>query len=454
MGNGSRISRRSLVLGTAAGAAAVAAAGALGHRRFQLALGAPPAVSAATPAVPFASLPTPRAMVERFHRWFDANAIVVGSNAAGTIWNFWEPQRSRGSFIYPMLSGKAVIWMLERGDVARARVLADALLPWQQTRSTTPALARSYGAFPSKLEPLAAPAASAAPSVAPSASAGDARGAEWGLGTAFYSGDNLVIIDALTRLYEATRDPRYLNAAIGAGTWVVAVMGQGHRYGVWKEDHGAPMQMVSLAGDFVNKIYGQVEWLWIGALKRLARVTGEPAYARLADRARDFYLTSQVASGAYLDHYDPGYPPEPYAATRWQPYAPGQLISDNVLRAALGACRSGAVDSARRFRAWLKPDPGAVPAYLDLVRGGSGFERSSLIYYDVVSCGLLRSLAQWLDDRPTAVAAIRFLERTQMADGAWSWGILKRGTKSLTGEQAPIVGMWATADLSLNAGEP
>ncbi len=376
-------------------------------------------------------------MTNRFVKWFDTHGLVAGGNAAGTVWNFYEPARGRGNWIYPMLSGKAVIWRLERGELELARQHADALLPWQQTDQSSPAMARSYGAFPSKLEP----------------DGNGGTGQSWKAGTAYYSGDNLVIIEALTRLYEETKEPRYLNAAIGAGTWIVSAMCQGHKYGVWKSDLGAPMHMVNIKGDFANQIYGQMEWLWIGALKRLGRVTGEAAYSRQADRAREFYLKSQLSSGAYLDHYDPGYPPQPYSSDGWKEYAPGQLISDNVLRSALGACRSGALDSARRLRAWLHPDQGAVPAYLSRKTGGSGFERNDLVYYDIVSCGLLRSLSQWLSDRATAAAAIEYLRQSQSANGGWHWGIKRRGREQLTGEQAPIVGMWATADLSRNAGE-
>lgn len=379
------------------------------------------------------------AMRSRFFTWLYDVGVVKTSDpkdalVRNLIYNFYEPNKNRGSWIFPMLSGKAILWLVQRGRVADAQVLADALLRHQQTKKDGPAQ-RSYGAFPSIIERK-----------------GGVEGKEdsglWTVGDRYYSGDNLLLLEAFVVLYLRTKNVEYLNTAIGIGTWITDVMCKGKELGVWAEDHGAPMQFVSLGGDLANGIYGNVEMLWISALKRLGSVAAEPAYCRQAAKAYEFYKKSQLSSGAFLDHYDPGYPPQPYSGERWQPYAKGQVISDNVCRAALGACRMGDLDAARAFFKWLKPDNGGVPAYINVDTGSSGFESQSLIYFDVVSSGMLRSVCQWLGEKETALACIAFLKKTQDKNGGWYWGCRRKGFKPLTPEQAPIVGMWATADLS------
>src|SRR5262245_56573828 len=194
-----------------------------------------------------------QAMGERFSRWFDEKALSRDAGVESTVWNFFNPGTGRGNWIYPMLSAKAVLWLLARDELARARRLADALLPWQQTDRSGPG-ARSFGAFPSRL---------------------DVSAQGYRRGDYYYAGDNLVIIEALIALHSRTQDQRYLNSAIGAGTWITSVMCQGHRYGVWAEDHGAPMAFVTKNGDFSNHIPLNVEMMWIGSLLRLGGVTGE-----------------------------------------------------------------------------------------------------------------------------------------------------------------------------------
>ncbi len=421
-GNRARPDRRTFLAGVATGGAIVGTGGWLLRDGI-----APASAGAASSAsVDFSSLKTPGPMSERFYRWFDRHAVVSEGTAKGLIWNFYEPSRKLGTWVYPMLSAKAVLWFIKRGDVNRARVFAEALLPWQQMKQDGP-LARSYGAFPSKLE-----------------QSGDVFTA----GTAYYAGDNLVVVEALSRLYQLTKDFRYLNAAIGTGSWLVEVMSQGHKYGVWSEDLGAPMFLVTAKGDFVNHVHCQVEALWIRSLELLGGLTGEAAYTRQAAKAYEFYRKGQLPSGAYWDHYDPGYPPKPYNASNWKPYSPGKVISDNVLRAALGACRMDDIDSARKFYSWLKPENGAVPAYLNVESGSSGFVTVDDIYYDVVSCGLLRSLQQWLGKSAATKIPIQYLKNVQAKDGGWYWGWKREAGEPVTKEQAAIVGMWATADLS------
>ena len=417
------LTRRTFLGGAAAGLAAGATA--------LLRRGEARACGRAEPAQPLAldALASPgeqREMATRFHRWLRTAGVAKERDVQNLVWNFYETDRQRGAWVYPMLSGKAILWLVRRGAVGEAAAIAKTLLFWQQT-SRTGALAKSYGAFPSLVEP---------------------RGGAWVSGDRFYAGDNLVILEALVLLHERTKDPDLLNAAVGVGTWLTEIMSDGRRQGVWAEDHGAPMHFVTAAGDFSNHIHGSVEMLWIGALHRLGKAAAEPAYCRQADRAFRFYLAGQYASGAILDHYDPGYPAVPYDPGRWRPYQAGQVISDNVLRSALGLCRMGELERARRFFRWLKTERGGVPAYLDLATGGEGFPPGQRVYFDVTSSGLHRSLCQWLGEKAAAEEAVAFLRRVRDRSGAWVWGVYRDDLAPVEPKLAPVAGFWATADLS------
>ena len=100
----------------------------------------------------------------------------------------------------------------------------------------------------------------------------------------------------------------------------------------------------------------------------------------------------------------------------------------------------------------MKTDHGAVPAYLAIDSGGPGFPAGQRIYYDVTSSALHRSLAGWLGERAAAIADQAFLRRLQLPEGGWPWGVFKDGLTPLDPRLAPIVGLWATADLSIDVG--
>lgn len=362
----------------------------------------------------------------RFFSWLRDAGMAREQSVRNLVWNFYEVDEKRGSWIYPMLSGKAILWLLGRGQGDAATAVADSLLRWQQT-SRQGKLVKSYGAFPSKLEPGAG---------------------GWKRGERYYSGDNLVILEALCSLYVRTKEPHHLDSAVGIGTWLTEVMCKGREHGVWAEDHGAPMWFVTSSGDFGNQIHGNVEALWIGALLRLGKLTGEQAYCRQAERAFRFYRGAQLASGAFLDHYEPDFPPRPYDPGRWRPYQEGQVIADSSLRAALGACRMGNIDAARRFFGWIQTENGAIPAYLDLESGKSGFAHGEETYYDVTSTGLHRNLCHWLGERRQALTDGAFLGSIQQPSGAWFWGVKRKQSLPVRPELAPIAGFWATADLA------
>lgn len=400
------ISRRAFVCGCVAGGASLVGLGR----------------ALAAPGVSTESLTA----AERFLDWLRKVGISRERPVRNLVYNFFDPHTGKGSWIFPMVTAKTVLWLLELGHVEEASAIADSLLRWQQV-SREKALARCYGAFPSRIDKL---------------------GADWKAGDRFYPGDNLVVLEALVALYGKTKNEEYLNSAIGVGTWLVTVMCAGVKHGVWKEDHGAPMFYVTQSGDLSNQIHVNAESLWIGALRRLGAATGEKAYSAQAERAEKFFRRAQHVSGAYYDHYDPGWPPVAYDASRWRLYAPGQLIADNSLRAALGACAMGDLGSAGSFYRWLKTVDGAVPAYLNAQTGGSGFEPGQPIYYDVVASGLYRSLCQRIGEKAQAERAVAFLQKVQDPNGGFYWGCKAKDFTPLTSEQAPMTGLWAVADLS------
>jgi hypothetical protein len=370
--------------------------------------------------------PADAKMAVRFLSWFRGRATGKDRAIRNLVFNFYDLEAGKGAWVYPMLSGKAMLWLIRRGLVDEASAIGTTLLRWQQTSRQGP-LAKCYGAFSSKLEE---------------------KDGKYQHGERYYSGDNLMILEALLALHAKTKNPELLNAAIGVGTWLTEVMCKGKAFGVWTEDHGAPMQFVSSAGNFSNTIHTGMEMLWMRSLQQLGKLTSEPAYSRQAQRAHEFLRRCQTTSGAYLEAYDPGYPAFPYNAGRWKPYQPGQVIGDNMLRTALGACRLGDLDSARKFHRYLKVENGAIPAYLNVDTGEHGFPKGSPVYYDVTSSALHRSLCQWLSQRAAAETDMAFLRATQHPSGGWPWGIFKNGLKPVEPKLAPIVGFWATDDLS------
>jgi hypothetical protein len=318
------------------------------------------------------------------------------------------------------------LWLLRQQRVDEARTVMAALLAWQQPVDDQ-VHARTHGAFASAIE---------------------RRDGRWQRGTRFYAGDNLVVLAAILALHEQVGGDPLLERARRVGQWLSAIMCRGERFGAWSEPHGAPMQLVTASGDFVNRITTGVPMLWLSALHRLGDALSERRYCRQADRAYAFLRAGQASNGAFMDHYEPGFPAEPYDPARWRPHAPGQLIGDNLLRAALGACRFGDRAAAGRLADWLQVEDGAVCAYVDADTGGSGFEPGARDYYDVTSSGLYRALCLWLGRAEQAAAASAFLERTQLASGGWYWGLMRDGLGPLEPQLSPMPGLWATADLS------
>jgi hypothetical protein len=370
-------------------------------------------------------------MRARFVAWLESKGTAVATGISPLVYYYVGAKDGRPEQIHPMVSAKAILFNLQLGNVARATAMGHALLRWQQ-RDAGGVAFRSWGAFPSAIR--------------------EEPAGKWVHSAAYYAGDNLVVLEALLALFAATRDRLFLESAIGVGTWVCDVMCRGVGHGVWAEDYGAPMEVVRLDGAFGNKIPAHVPMLWIASLGRLARLTGEKGYGAQLEKAAAFYLRGQANNGAFYDHYDPGYPAVAYNRARWMPYSPGKIIGDNVLRSALGACRLGDVVAARRVFAWLKPEAGAVAAYLNIETGGAGFLPTDAVYYDVVCSGLYRSLCQWLGERKAAEEAVRFAAARQDADGGFTWGVRKDAFASVDGKQATLTGLWSVADFSRGGG--
>jgi hypothetical protein len=366
-------------------------------------------------------------MANRFHRWMLSYGFAQDRSVRNLVYNFYNSEKKIGTWIYPMLSAKTMLWLLGRKRVADAVAIFDTMLRWQQIHRHD-AWEKSFGAFPSAIDR-------------------DAKGV-WRAGDRFYSSDNLVILDAFLALYKQTKAREVLNAAVGIGTWLCNVMCQGHKSGIWAEDHGAPMWFVTARGDFSNSVYNNVDVLWISALYKLGKVTGECSYCRQAEKAYSFYRLGQAPKGAFYDHYEPGWPPEKYSPKRWLTYQGRQVIADNVLRSALGACRWGDIKMARKAMEWMHVDGGGIPAYLDVETGKHGFLTDDDVYFDVTSSALYRSLCIWLGNKSGGKDVLAFLQRTQEANGGWYWGLFRKNLKPVRPEMCPMPGLWATADLS------
>lgn len=415
--------------------------------------GAAALVFIGTAAVVFLSSPVGSSsstdvMRVNFGAWLEAEAVGTEAAVEGMVFNFHDKTLDTNEWIYPRISGEKILWHLDRNEIPPAAALADELLTWQQLDNTGNA-AKSYGAFPS----LITWNGSAWVAAANLDGSGNA---------AYYSGDGLVIIEALSRLYQRAGGAAYLTAATLAGDWLVDSMIDGFNallasFG-GTEVYDAPAQYVDIAGNRSVQIYPSVEYNWIGALDTLAAVTGDSSYSTRATDARVFYETAQHASGYYFDHYDPwsNYPgvPPAYNVSHWLEYHDGnnQILADNLLNSALGAVKSGDTASAQAAFDWIETavQAGGVPGYLLTGASGAHGFGAQDVYFDVVSSGQYRSLAQWLNESAAATQAVKFIEAAQDANGGWVWGVFRNTGLDATGgtDQAPHVGFWGTGDLS------
>lgn len=410
-----KLSRRSLLTGVAALAVCACMKGS---RRE----------ACAGPATLPSPAPLPRSpMQERFERWLLGRMFVEGGPGDGFVYYYDEPA-SGPSLLSPAVTAKVCLYLLDTGRPELARRCGEALLRCQVAQ-TGPKHLR--GGLPSEVT-VAAGALEK--------------------GEAYYAGDNLLAATALHRLFLATEDSRFASGAAGACTFVVLSLMSGMSQGVWKEDHGAPMLCIRANGALVNSIHTKVELLWIKALSDVATLIKSPRMEEGFHKAVAFYRLAVTPSGAIMDHYDPGYPPTPYAVENWKPYSSETLIGDNLLRAALGFVRLGELERALPVLKFLQHQAGAVPGYLGMATGRARFLKEDPLYYDVVCTGMVRSLATAAGDGELVAQCARLLERLQDPQtGGWYWGVRADDWAPVEPKLATLTGLWAVHDFVQSA---
>src|SRR5688572_2316496 len=104
-----RPSRRRM-LGVAFASASAALLGR--HFLFREAGAAPASPS---PALEFEALATPAdsASADRFLAWLRKDGASKERHVRNLIYNFYDLGAAKGTWLYPMLSGKAVLWLIE-----------------------------------------------------------------------------------------------------------------------------------------------------------------------------------------------------------------------------------------------------------------------------------------------------------------------------------------------------
>ena len=373
-----------------------------------------------------APAPTVKPANPAFVKWLDL-VKETDPQIGELYYAYYDTSKSSPWFLSTAVSAQVLEYMLATGDTARAEVIADSLLGWQYD-GTSAIAARVRGAFPSEIE----------------------RNASTGEFEAEYlydTDDNLVICEALLELYDATHQQRYLTAATGIGTWIRDVMVHGETYGVLVTSLGAPMRSVTDQGNFDNTIPVGATLIGLPTLKRLSARTGDASFAKVASSAFAFLRQGQEADGAIDDHYDPGYPAQPFSQSRFVAYEPGAVVADDSIRGAIGLYEGGATAQVGAFLGWLKRGDGGIPGYLDLTNGGGFFPSDTTPYFDVVSSGLYAALATRVANGE-ATAAQAFENGKQAANGGWFWGAREDNGAQIDSNQATITGLAALMDLS------
>jgi hypothetical protein len=271
----------------------------------------------------------------------------------------------------------------------------------------------------------------------------------------FYSSDALIATKAAMAVYKRSRNRAHLRAAGGFVEFVHRLV-DGKRGGFLVRNLDFPMQYATPDGKVQNWLVPNVGMLFWDALRDYAEAAGDAATRRLFERGRAFLLSSvQDRSGAYYDHYDPGYPPQPYNASRWSWYkieTDGRRIGigDNMMMSGLGAQRMGDGKSVDAFLQWAAKAfaatgmRGAFYSYVDVGTGGSGFRTGSEPYYDVVISAMYYEL---LANTGRLTEAVREqLERVFALsagdDGGYRWGLSLNGSWVQDKAEALVTGYW------------
>jgi hypothetical protein len=208
------------------------------------------------------------------------------------------------------------------------------------------------------------------------------------------------------------------------------------------------MKAVTSSGDFDNRIAVGRTLFWLPVLDRLSRLTGDGSFAELAADAKALLSLGQMENGGYADHYDPGWPAEPFDLSRFSAYAKdGSVVADDSLRAALAAEQAGDHEAVARFTRWLPSEQGRIVGYLNLESGEPHFPAGNKKYFDLISSALYYRLSSAVraDD---VNAAVQFLTKTQAANGGWHWGWDAHKNAAIDSNQSTLTGLWILTDLS------
>ena len=130
-----KISRRGVVGIAATGVAA----GLVG--RFVWPIARASELAASRQPIVLSELVTPAdtQMIGRFSSWLKASGVSRDGPVKNLVYNFYDANERKGSWVYPMLSGKAILWFARRGAISEARAVVATLLRWQQTDQNRPA---------------------------------------------------------------------------------------------------------------------------------------------------------------------------------------------------------------------------------------------------------------------------------------------------------------------------
>jgi hypothetical protein len=267
----------------------------------------------------------------------------------------------------------------------------------------------------------------------------------------FYSSDALIATKAMLAVYRRSRSRAHVRTAAGLVEFVHRLV-DGARGGFLVRNLDFPMQYVTPDGKVQNWLVPNVGMLFWDALRDYAQIAGDTATQKLYERGRAFLLGSaQAANGAFYDHYDPDYPPQPYSPDRWRWYKieqDGRLVAigDNTMMSALGAQRMGAAKSVNAFLQWAAKAPrdGAFYSYIDVGTGGSGFREGAQPYYDVVISAMYYEL---LANSGNLTDTVRNeLERvfalSAGSDGGYRWGLSQDGGWVQDSAEALVTGYW------------
>jgi hypothetical protein len=362
-----------------------------------------------------------------FRMWLARSEIKQGETAGLYPYYVSEEEGFESSgddFISPMVSAKCILYWLAENDIGRAVRTAEGLLYWQEVAGKN-VHANAVGALPSQIV---------------------WDGTQWVCGDRYYSGDNLLVLKALMSLYKLTFRDDLLQAAEQIAGWLRDVMCHGENFGAWLECYFAPMNFITAGGDYDNRIFTGMEFLWLRAFRDFGEITADSSYIQHYTIAKSFLMMGQSEHGVWFDHYDPGYPPQYYATQNWKWYGEGGVVvGDNALRAALGAYHAGEYESVLRFAGWLRPQDGAVFAYLDAATGEERFLPSTDPYFDIVVSGLWRDLASKLGMDKAVISSEQFLSRTQSPDGGWYWGRRQHDLSPIQKSAAILTGYWAVS---------